>query len=130
MGDNAEPARGSVRMSEDAVWTFVRETHTAILVRLRHDGMPIALPVWFVALDRRIYFLTGKEARSDPPRRPGIGARRVHPGSTRAELGQQPVGARRMNRNGHRRSPKGCESAPAQCRVSLVGTARLIATAR
>jgi len=29
--------------------------HTGILTTLRADGMPITLPVWFVALDERIY---------------------------------------------------------------------------
>ena len=29
--------------------------HTGILTSLRRDGMPIALPMWFVALDGRIY---------------------------------------------------------------------------
>lgn len=30
-------------------------SHTGIFTSLRADGVPIALPVWFVALDERIY---------------------------------------------------------------------------
>jgi PPOX class probable F420-dependent enzyme len=30
-------------------------SHTGILTTLRADGTPIALPVWFVAIDERIY---------------------------------------------------------------------------
>ena len=29
--------------------------HTGVLTSLRRDGAPVSLPVWFVALDRRIY---------------------------------------------------------------------------
>jgi len=36
--------------------------HTGILTTLRADGMPIALPVWFVALDERVY--VGTPART------------------------------------------------------------------
>jgi PPOX class probable F420-dependent enzyme len=44
----------SVRLSPDEAWAFVEGSHTGIFTTLRHDGMPIALPVWFVALDRTI----------------------------------------------------------------------------
>jgi nitroimidazol reductase NimA-like FMN-containing flavoprotein (pyridoxamine 5'-phosphate oxidase superfamily) len=33
----------------------VEGAHTGVLSSLRSDGVPISLPVWFVALDRRIY---------------------------------------------------------------------------
>jgi nitroimidazol reductase NimA-like FMN-containing flavoprotein (pyridoxamine 5'-phosphate oxidase superfamily) len=45
----------SPRMTEDEIWATVAEAHTGILTTLRRDGNPIALPLWFVCLDRRIY---------------------------------------------------------------------------
>ncbi|MGH9112857.1 MAG: pyridoxamine 5'-phosphate oxidase family protein [Acidimicrobiales bacterium] len=45
----------SVRLSDDEAWTILERSHTGILTSLRRDGWPISLPVWFVALDRRIY---------------------------------------------------------------------------
>jgi hypothetical protein len=44
----------SVRMTADESWAMVEHAHTGIFTTLRRDGMPIALPVWFVALDRTI----------------------------------------------------------------------------
>jgi hypothetical protein len=80
-----EPARGSVRMSQDEVWTFVHEAHAAILVTLRADGMPVALPVWFAALDRRIFVRTrGKKLARI--RRDGRASVLVESGTSWAEL--------------------------------------------
>lgn len=45
----------SVRLSPDEAWAVVGAAHTGIFTSLRRDGMPIALPLWFVALDRCIY---------------------------------------------------------------------------
>src|SRR5262245_6563225 len=53
-----KPSRVSVRMSEDEAWAFVENSHTGIFTTLRRDGVPIALPVWFVTLDRTIYVST------------------------------------------------------------------------
>lgn len=47
-----------VRMSDEEIWDFVRRSHTGILTTLRRDGVPIALPVWFVCLDRVVYSRT------------------------------------------------------------------------
>ena len=47
-------ARG-IRLSVDEAWDTVDRAHTGVLTTLRGDGVPISLPVWFVALDRRIY---------------------------------------------------------------------------
>jgi PPOX class probable F420-dependent enzyme len=47
--------RRSVRMSREEAWEVLASSHTGILTTLRRDGVPIALPVWFVALDRRIF---------------------------------------------------------------------------
>ena len=44
----------SLRLSPDEAWSFVDRAHTGILTTLRSDGAPIALPVWFVTLDRTI----------------------------------------------------------------------------
>jgi nitroimidazol reductase NimA-like FMN-containing flavoprotein (pyridoxamine 5'-phosphate oxidase superfamily) len=45
----------SVRLSPDEAWAVVEASHTGIFTSLRRDGVPIALPIWFVVLDRRIY---------------------------------------------------------------------------
>jgi len=45
----------SIRLSPDEAWRVIERSHTGILTTLRRDGMPISLPVWFVALDRRVY---------------------------------------------------------------------------
>jgi PPOX class probable F420-dependent enzyme len=47
-------ARG-IRLDVDEAWEVLGRAHTAILTTLRADGVPISLPVWFVAIDRRIY---------------------------------------------------------------------------
>ena len=43
-----------VRLDADEAWAVLEVAHTGIFATLRRDGMPIALPVWFVALDRTI----------------------------------------------------------------------------
>lgn len=45
----------SVRMSRDEAWQVLADAHTGILTTLRRDGRPVALPVWFVALDGRVF---------------------------------------------------------------------------
>ena len=45
----------SIRLSVDEAWETLARSHTGVLTTLRGDGVPISLPVWFVALDRRIY---------------------------------------------------------------------------
>lgn len=44
-----------VSLSDDEVWAYLEAAHTGILTTLRADGVPIALPVWFVALDRLVF---------------------------------------------------------------------------
>jgi hypothetical protein len=65
-----EPGRRSIRMSEDEAWAFVTAAHTGIFTTLRRDGSPIALPIWFAVVERRIYVSTrGKKVlrvRHDP----------------------------------------------------------------
>ena len=48
----------SVRLSADEAWAVIEQSRTGILTTLRRDGMPISLPVWFVALDRSICLAT------------------------------------------------------------------------
>lgn len=43
-----------IRLTEDEAWAEIAAAHTGILTTLRRDGMPIALPVWFVADDRTV----------------------------------------------------------------------------
>src|ERR1700722_4447848 len=47
-----------IRLTEDEAWAEIASAHTAILTTLRRDGMPIALPVWFVAEDRTVAMRT------------------------------------------------------------------------
>lgn len=59
-----EPRRRGVRMTEAEAWEFIEQAHTGIFTTLRRDGVPIALPVWFATLDRRIYLVTrGKKVQ-------------------------------------------------------------------
>jgi nitroimidazol reductase NimA-like FMN-containing flavoprotein (pyridoxamine 5'-phosphate oxidase superfamily) len=53
-----ETQRPSVRMSDDEAWQMVERSVNGTLTTLKRDGRPVALPVWFVALDRRIYITT------------------------------------------------------------------------
>lgn len=48
----------SIRLSDDEAWTFIQAGHTGILSTLRADGYPIALPIWFVVHEDRIYTRT------------------------------------------------------------------------
>ena len=47
-----------IRLSRDEAWATVAAAHTGIFTSLRADGVPISLPVWFAALDARIYIGT------------------------------------------------------------------------
>lgn len=70
MADQTKPAKPSVRMTDDEAWEMLERSLVGILTTLRRDGRPVALPIWFVVLDRRIYVTTrGKKvarARRDP----------------------------------------------------------------
>lgn len=54
----SEQKRPSVRMDDDELWEFIRDSHTGIFTTLKSDSSPIALPVWFALLDRTIYIQT------------------------------------------------------------------------
>jgi PPOX class probable F420-dependent enzyme len=45
-----------VRLSEDEIWQRLASAHTGIVTTLRRDGMPMALPLWFVADGRTLAF--------------------------------------------------------------------------
>jgi len=44
----------SVRLAPEEAWAVLEAAHTGILTTLRADGRPVALPVWFVVVDRTI----------------------------------------------------------------------------
>lgn len=48
----------SVRLSREAAWELAAASHTGIFTSLRRDGTPISIPIWFTALDERIYLRT------------------------------------------------------------------------
>ncbi len=48
----------SVRLTPEEAWSVIEASHTGIFSSVRADGVPVALPVWFVALDRCIYMRT------------------------------------------------------------------------
>jgi PPOX class probable F420-dependent enzyme len=56
--DTTGSAAMSIRLTLDEAWEAVGSAHTGILTTLRHDGMPIALPVWFVVEDRTVAMMT------------------------------------------------------------------------
>jgi len=48
----------SPRMTAEEVWDYVANGHTGILSTLRRDGVPIAMPLWYACLDRKLYAQT------------------------------------------------------------------------
>jgi len=46
------------RLTDDEIWAYVAAAHTGVMTTLRRDGMPIAMPLWFAAVDRSIYVHT------------------------------------------------------------------------
>ena len=55
----ASGRRRSIRMDPDELWDWVAAGHTGIFVTLKRDGTPIAMPLWYVVIDRRIYTGSG-----------------------------------------------------------------------
>lgn len=47
-----------VTLNDDEIWDFLSEEKVGILTTLRADGMPVALPMWFVLVDRRVFIQT------------------------------------------------------------------------
>ena len=48
----------SPRMTDDEIWATLTDGHTGVFTTLRRDGMPIAMPMWYVVLDRCVYMQT------------------------------------------------------------------------
>ena len=46
-------------MDSEELWAWVAEQHTGIFITLRQDGTPIALPLWYVAIDHKLYTHSG-----------------------------------------------------------------------
>jgi PPOX class probable F420-dependent enzyme len=47
-----------IELKDAELWAYVSAAHTAVVTTLRRDGWPVALPVWFVVVDRLIYLKT------------------------------------------------------------------------
>ena len=47
-----------MRLSNKEAWEVLAGAHTGILTTLKADGTPISLPMWFVAMDQRVYVMT------------------------------------------------------------------------
>ena len=47
-----------VRLSDDELWDFLEAGHTGIFTSLKRDGFPVALPIWYTVVDRKVYFRT------------------------------------------------------------------------
>ena len=47
-----------MRLSKEEAWEVLAAAHTGILTTLKADGTPISLPMWFVAMDQRVYVMT------------------------------------------------------------------------
>lgn len=60
--DMNQPRR-SVRLSVDEAWATIEASHTGIFTTVRRDGTPVALPLWFVVVDREIYLRTGADSK-------------------------------------------------------------------
>jgi nitroimidazol reductase NimA-like FMN-containing flavoprotein (pyridoxamine 5'-phosphate oxidase superfamily) len=52
------PRKLTVRLTREETWEVLRDGHNGIFTTLRRDGVPIAMPVWYVVLDETIYIGT------------------------------------------------------------------------
>ncbi|WP_420619041.1 pyridoxamine 5'-phosphate oxidase family protein [Candidatus Poriferisocius sp.] len=48
----------TVRMSPEECWEMLENSVNGVFTTLRANGQPIALPVWYVVLDQKIYMVT------------------------------------------------------------------------
>jgi PPOX class probable F420-dependent enzyme len=53
----------SIRLSKREAWDVLAQSRTGILTTLKSDGAPVTLPVWFVAVDRTICFVTPRHTK-------------------------------------------------------------------
>jgi pyridoxine/pyridoxamine 5'-phosphate oxidase len=59
----SEPARIRGHLAWEAVELRLRAGRSLILATTRPDGRPHAMPVWFVWLDWRVYFITARRTQ-------------------------------------------------------------------
>jgi len=52
-----------IQLSHEEIRDVLSSAHTGIFTSLRADGWPVSLPIWFVALDDRIYIRTPAKSR-------------------------------------------------------------------
>ena len=58
MSEQQRVTKPTVRMTDDEAWEMLERSLVGILTTLRRDGRPVALPVWYAVLDRRLYVQT------------------------------------------------------------------------
>lgn len=51
------------RLTAQEAWAEIAAAHTGVLTTLRRDGRPVALPVWHVVLEERIYVRTPRRSK-------------------------------------------------------------------
>jgi nitroimidazol reductase NimA-like FMN-containing flavoprotein (pyridoxamine 5'-phosphate oxidase superfamily) len=60
----------SPRMTPEEITAYLASGHTGIFTTLRRDGMPIAMPMWYVVLDGDVFMQTRgrklQRIRNDP----------------------------------------------------------------
>lgn len=54
----AEKNKPTVRMTPEERWEMLETSVNGVFTTLRSNGQPIALPVWYVVLDQKIYMVT------------------------------------------------------------------------
>ena len=83
--------RRSFRLTDDEIWEYVASAHTGIMTTLRRDGMPIAMPLWFAAVDRAIYVHTRGKKLTRMAHDPRASFLFSEPGNTSSEGAPVPL---------------------------------------
>lgn len=105
---NSTIASVGIRLDDDEAWAFVADAHTGVLTTLRRDGVPVSLPVWFVARDRHVYVQTPERAKKlDRIRHDSRAAFVVEDGERWTEL-------KAVSMTGHARVVEGAEAEAAR----------------
>jgi PPOX class probable F420-dependent enzyme len=47
-----------MKLTKEEAWAVLADAHTGILTTMKANGTPISLPMWFVAIDERVYVVT------------------------------------------------------------------------
>ncbi len=70
MAEPAKKPKVTVRKTPEETWDYLINGHTGILITLRKDGVPIAMPLWYAVVDKKVYVRTrGKKVtrvKNDP----------------------------------------------------------------